>query len=240
MKPSKTTGYPLHDYYSRIFRKYDLVNRLFTFGKDRRWRRITATKCLEFDPETVIDLCCGTGDLSIMIRELSLGKLSITGFDFNAKMLDVARKKAEKKQIHSIEFVQGDVASMPFDNETFDCMTIGFGFRNLSFNNTHIAQHMHEICRILKPGGNVLILESSVPANFMIRFFYRIYLKIFLVPLGGLISGSWKAYSYLAGSSANFYSISELKELMGEYGFTILSVQPFFLGSVNLIIARKE
>ncbi len=240
MKPSKPTEHPLHDYYSRIFRKYDLVNRLFTFGQDMRWRRITAIKCLEFEPDTVIDLCCGTGDLAIMISKLSPTPVSITGFDFTTKMLDVAKKKAEKKQIRTIEFVQGDVALMPFDNETFDCMTIGFGFRNLSFDNTHIAQHMHEIYRILKPGGNLLILESSVPANPIIRFFHRIYLKIFLVPLGGLISGSWRAYSYLAGSSANFYSISELKKLMGEYGFTVLSVRPFFLGSANLIIVRKE
>ncbi len=240
MKSSQVKDYPLHDYYSMIYKKYDLVNRLFTLGKDMEWRRITALKCLEFKPASVVDLCCGTGDLTLLIRKLLKETVTVTGYDFNSHMLAEAKTKAEKLAYPEIEFIQGDVASMPFNDAAFDCMTIGFGFRNLTFNNTRIEQHMSEIYRIIKPGGHLLILESSVPSLRLVRFFYRLYLKLVLIPLGGIISGSWNAYSYLATSSANYFSVSEMEELLKKSRFTVESVTSFYPGASNLIVARKN
>lgn len=240
MKEKHQKFYPLHEFYSRIYRKYDLVNRLFTLGGDMKWRRITARKCLGYQPETVIDLCCGTGDLTLLLRQLAPENVSVTGFDFNENMLNLAKEKAVKKQLKGIHFIQGDVASMPFNDSAFDSMTIGFGFRNLTFNNARIDLHMNEISRTIKKGGYMLVLESSVPQNAFMRFFYNLYLQFIMIPLGGIISGNRKAYRYLAHSSANFYTVPELTEIWNKFGFNLESVQTFFLGSANLIILRKK
>ena len=230
----------MNEYYSRIYRRYDLVNRLFTLGNDMKWRKITARRCLEFQPESVIDLCCGTGDITLLLRKWAPQNVTITGFDFNEKMLSRANEKTEKKQLQGIRFIQGDVASMPFEDGTFDCMTIGFGFRNLTFENAHMGLHMKEVSKIIKKGGYVLVLESSVPRYTFIRFFYNIYLKFFMVPLGAIITGDTKMFKYLARSSANFYTVPELTKIWNEYGFSLESVRTFFLGSANLIILRKN
>jgi len=234
------TNYPLHDYYSKIYKRYDLVNRLFTFGLDKKWRREAAIRCLEFNPKKVIDLCCGTGDLVIAIKKSSGSSTEVVGFDFNESMLKIAREKALKTKVGEVEFVKGDAVSIPFASGIFDCMTIGFGFRNLTFDNDGSVQYLREMHRILKTGGHILILESSVPTQSIIRFYYTLYLKFILVPLGGLITGNWRAYNYLVRSTLSFFSLTDLKELLIEYRFRVISVQQFFLGTANLIIAVKE
>ncbi len=106
---------------------------------------------------------------------------------------------------------------MPFASQEFDRITIGFGFRNLVWQNPNQSRHLEEMSRVLKPGARLLILESAVPENAFVSFFYRIYLKLILVPLGGILSGNWKAYRYLAGSSSGFYDFSTLKSMMEPY-----------------------
>jgi demethylmenaquinone methyltransferase/2-methoxy-6-polyprenyl-1,4-benzoquinol methylase len=235
-----SSGFPLQEYYSRIYKTYDLVNRLFTFGQDRKWRRQTIEACLKDNPEQILDLCCGTGDMALGIAMASKRPLNITGFDLNASMLEVARNKAKRLDIKSVDFRQGDAASMPFANKEFDRITIGFGFRNLIWQNPNQAKHLEEISRVMKPGAVLLILESAVPESAFVRFFYRVYLKLILVPLGGMLSGDWKAYRYLAGSSSGFYNFSTLKSMMEPYKLHLQSERKYLLGSVNLLIAVKK
>ncbi|MBN1790788.1 MAG: class I SAM-dependent methyltransferase, partial [Bacteroidales bacterium] len=130
-----TLNHPLQSYYSRIHKTYDLVNRLFTFGLDRKWRRHTVEACLETHPRRILDLCCGTGDLAIGISKASAQPVKITGLDLNPQMLEVARQKAMHFALATVEFMQGDAAAMPFADGEFDCITIGFGFRNLTYEN---------------------------------------------------------------------------------------------------------
>jgi demethylmenaquinone methyltransferase / 2-methoxy-6-polyprenyl-1,4-benzoquinol methylase len=233
-------GFPLQDYYSRIYKTYDLVNRLFTFGQDRKWRRQTIEACLKDNPKQILDLCCGTGDLALGIAVAARQPVSITGLDLNAGMLEVARGKAKRLDINSVDFRQGDAASMPFASLSFDRITIGFGFRNLIWQNPNQAKHLEEMSRILKPGARLLILESAVPENAFIRYFYRVYLNVILVPLGGILSGDWKAYRYLAGSSSGFYDFSTLKSMMEPYKLILQSEKKYLFGSVNLLIATKK
>ena len=239
-KPNPLNNHPLQQYYSRIYKTYDLVNRLFTFGLDRRWRRFTVSSCLKDHPADVLDLCCGTGDLAIGISLAAANPVHVTGFDLNPDMLNIARQKAFMHHVSTIEFVLGDAAAMPFRDDTFDCITIGFGFRNLTFENPRRDRHIGEISRVLKPGGRLLILESAVPENIPIAFFYRLYLKLFLIPLGGLLSGEWNAYRYLAGSATGFYTFKELYEMMQLHGLNLNLARKFLLGSVNLLIATKK
>jgi demethylmenaquinone methyltransferase/2-methoxy-6-polyprenyl-1,4-benzoquinol methylase len=237
MKDKK--GFALNEFYSRIYKRYDLINRLFTFGLDQKWRKFTAKKCMAGYPSSILDLCCGTGDLVLNLCGQSNSNVVITGYDFNGKMLEVARRKIESKKIRNTSFVQGDAANMPFADGTFDAITIGFGFRNLTFNNTNSSKHISEMFRVLKPGGNLYILESSVPQNWFIRFFYNLYLYLFLIPLGALLSGDGKAYWYLAHSSSKFYNTTEIGNLLAEYGFGHVSVKRFFFGAANLIVFSK-
>jgi demethylmenaquinone methyltransferase / 2-methoxy-6-polyprenyl-1,4-benzoquinol methylase len=234
-----SSGYPLQEYYSRIYKTYDLVNRLFTFGMDARWRRHTVETCLKSQPVSILDLCCGTGDLAISIRQASHETVHITGYDLNPRMLELARQKASRLNALGIEFIQGDAVSMPFKDGNFDCITIGFGFRNLTFENPNRDLNCREISRIMKPGARLLILESAVPENRLIAFFYRAYLKLFLVPLGGLLSGDWNAYRYLSGSSAGFYSFKMLRDMLLNYGLTLKSERKYLFGSVNLLVATR-
>jgi demethylmenaquinone methyltransferase/2-methoxy-6-polyprenyl-1,4-benzoquinol methylase len=231
--------YPLKDYYSRIYRRYDLINSLFTLGMDQRWRRYLATLCLMQKPHTVLDLCCGTGDIAIMLG--SHGKdLNITGYDFNERMLEMARKKSGKRLCSNIVFQQGDALHLPFADETFDAVTIGFGFRNLTYDHPEGDRHIAEIYRVLKPNGVFYILESGIPEKKWIRFFYRKYLTWILIPMGSLISGDRDAYRYLAKSAAEFYSFDQLLELLKEKGFSIQQRKRFFMGAANLIVAGKK
>ena len=240
MSKQSPSGYPLQDYYSRIYKTYDLVNRLFTFGQDRKWRRHTVDACLSSNPERILDLCCGTGDLAVSISLAAKRPVRITGFDLNRDMLALALDKASKSACPEIEFIQGDAGSMPFTDQEFDSITLGFGFRNLIWENPHHDLYLKEISRVMKPGARLLILESAVPKSPLIRFFYWLYLRLILVPLGGFLSGDWHAYRYLAGSSSGFYDFTSLKSLLRPYRLALDPGRKFLLGSVNLLIATKQ
>ncbi|MGD2033885.1 MAG: ubiquinone/menaquinone biosynthesis methyltransferase [Bacteroidales bacterium] len=240
MKGDKKNNCPLKEYYSGIYRRYDLINRLFTFGLDKKWRIETAKACLSCHPVRIIDLCSGTGDLALRIAGLSGAEHKIIAYDFNRDMLRLAEYKARNKELDNIDFVQGDVADIPYPDDHFDCIAIAFGFRNLVFDNPSSGKHMREINRILSPEGKFVILESSIPRNPIIRKIHKFYLSMILIPLGGLLSGNWKAYKYLARSSANFFNPDELAQLLTESGFNQVGTRNFFMGAANLFIAEKR
>lgn len=231
--------YPLKEYYSKIYRKYDLVNRIFTLGQDKRWRKKTAEVCLANNSRNILDLCCGTGDLAIEIAKQAKYEIFITGYDFSNDMLQLALQKTSTHEFNNINFIQGDVAKMPFPDATFDVIGITFGFRNLTYQNSNQAQHLKEIARVLKKDGCLIIMESAKPKNVIITFFYRLYLHLFLIPVGGLISGNYKAYKYLAKSSGNFFSDKEIEDMLSAFGFKDFRITKFLFGSTNLISARK-
>jgi demethylmenaquinone methyltransferase / 2-methoxy-6-polyprenyl-1,4-benzoquinol methylase len=236
---SNKKGFALNEFYSRIYKRYDLINRIFTFGMDKGWRKAAALKSLESNPLYVLDLCCGTGDLALTISRYRQQYTQLTGFDFNKKMLEIARLKASKSKILDIAFIEGDAAAMPFPDNSFDSITIGFGFRNLIFDNPNSAKHIKEIYRVLKPHGRIIILESGIPENTVIRLFYKFYLYAFLIPVGSLISGNPKAYWYLAHSSSKFYSIAQTERILAENKLHSFACKQFFMGSANLISASK-
>jgi demethylmenaquinone methyltransferase/2-methoxy-6-polyprenyl-1,4-benzoquinol methylase len=232
-------AYPLNEFYSRIYKRYDLINRLFTLGMDQSWRRYTVRQCYRFKPEAVLDLCCGTGDLTILLTVKGEGKVSVTGFDRNTEMLETARQKSARKGFQNICYIQGDAIQMPFAPDHFDCITIGFGFRNLTYDNPHSSGYISEMHRVLKRGGKLFILESGIPENRWIRFFFKSYLTLVMIPLGYILSGDCRAYRYLAHSAANFYPADELSRILSGKGFKIEARKFFFLGAASLITAEK-
>jgi len=231
--------FPLHDYYKDIYKTYDLVNRVFTFGQDKNWRKRAVSAMLENAPAKILDVCTGTGDLILEISENCPAGTSLCGYDFSAEMLEKAKEKSRDKE-YSIEFTEGDVASMPYSDGTFDTAGISFGLRNLVYENSNADLHLSELNRVLKPGGRFVVLESSKPSNQIWRFFNNIYLQLILPYLGGILSGNLKAYKYLAKSSKNYYTREEMGKILEKAGFRQIRSQSLFLGSVMLMLAEKQ
>ena len=231
--------YPLKDYYKDIYEKYDLVNRIFTFGQDRSWRKKAVMECLANDPQRVLDVCTGTGDLILMISAMPGRERELSGYDFSPEMLQVAKDKADAAGSR-VEFIEGNVAAMPFKDNHFDSAGITFGIRNLIYQNSNADRHLAEIRRVLRPGGRFVILESSKPSNRIWRSFNGFYLQFILPCLGGAISGNLKAYKYLASSSKNYYTVSEMRTILEKAGFSVLKHKSLFFGSVMLVVSEKK
>jgi demethylmenaquinone methyltransferase/2-methoxy-6-polyprenyl-1,4-benzoquinol methylase len=252
---SQKSGHPLRDYYSSIFSTYDRVNRVFTFGRDRSWRERAAKACLESGPGSLLDLCTGTGDLLLEVARLAARErrsVSLTGFDFSLEMLQEARRKWDARAASigkpgpgepgntTIKFIQGEAASMPFGDAEFDAIGITFGMRNLLYQNPDSGKHLFEISRVLRPGGRLVLLESSRPINPIWRMFNNIYLRCILPFLGGILSGNLAAYRYLGRSSRDYYSIPEMGSVLERSGFRVICGSSLFLGSVMLVVAEKD
>ena len=239
--------FPLHSFYGDIHATYDRVNRVFTFGRDRSWRRTAAMELLKSEPRRVLDLCTGTGDfvLELAMQSFRQGKEpELSGFDFSSEMLQEARQKMEEvrleKQVPEIRFLEGDAADMPFKDGSFDSMGITFGMRNLVYENSRASKHLGEMARVLRPGGQLVVLESCRPGSPLWRIFNNFYLRFILPYLGGIISGNLKAYQYLASSSKNYYTIEEMGKILDIAGFTMIRSRSLFLGSVMLLVLEKR
>jgi len=239
--------FPLQSYYSDIYKSYDRVNRIFTFGRDRSWRRKAAGELLKSAPVRVLDLCTGTGDFALELARQSSGKaggIELTGFDFNREMLREAERKQERALRTAVQpeirFLEGDAGEMPFEDEEFSSIGITFGLRNLVYENSNALKHLSEMKRVLKPGGQLVVLESSKPLNPLWRLFNDLYLRFILPYLGGLVSGNLKAYQYLASSSKNYYTMREMGKILDRAGFSMIRGRSLFLGSVMLLVLEKR
>lgn len=226
--------------FTEIPRRYDLINHIITWGLDRRWRRKAARECLASQPEKMLDLCCGTGDLVIDIARLATNNVELIGLDYSQPMLEIAARKAELlARKRNISFIHGDVANLPFPDGYFDCVGISFAFRNLTYKNPLVRRYIAEILRVLSPGGRCVIVESSQPKKKIIRRLFHLYLRWFVFGIGYLLSRNRGAYHYLAESTVRFYTSNELKELLLTAGFCQVSFRPLFLGVASIYIAIK-
>jgi demethylmenaquinone methyltransferase/2-methoxy-6-polyprenyl-1,4-benzoquinol methylase len=234
------TGFrPTQKIFTDVPPKYDILNRILTLNLDEGWRRRTAVRVLEKNPSRILDLCCGTADLTMHIARNADASAEIYGLDFSHTMLERAREKVAVFGEGRVKLVQGDAGNMPFDDNFFDAIGISFGFRNLTFENPDAGLHISEIFRVLKPGGRFVIVETSQPSNSIIRWGYHQYMKYFTAPLGGLISGNRPAYDYLAYSGNNYWSIPELSEVLLQAGFSQTTGIPLLMGVSAIMIAGK-
>jgi len=163
----------------------------------------------------------------------------VVGYDFSPTMLEVARRKAERMGTKNVSFVEGDAASMPFEDASFDVVGISFAFRNITFRNPHTKEYLKETLRCLKPGGKFVIVESSQPRSRLIRYFFHMYLHHIVSGIGGRISRSRGAYHYLAYSARHFYTREGLTHLLENHGFTGVRHHPMLLGAAAVTVATK-
>lgn len=230
---------PTQKIFTEVPPKYDFLNRVLTLNMDEGWRKKTALEVLKDNPARVLDLCCGTADLTMHIAANAADNTELYGLDFSHTMLSRAREKVAVFGPERIKLIQGDAAAMPFENDFFDSIGISFGFRNLTFQNPDAQSHIKEIFRVLKPGGRFVIVETSQPANPTIRVLYHAYHNVITAPIGGILSGNRDAYNYLAYSANHFYSLPELSKLLINSGFKTTKGIPLMMGAAAIMIAVK-
>lgn len=225
----------VREMFGGIASRYDLLNHLLSLNIDKGWRRKVAKELrpiLDNADATVLDVACGTGDLSL---ELASGaKASITGTDFCRPMLKFAKEKIDAAN-RTIPLVEADAMELPFPSESFDALTIAFGLRNLP----NVENGLAELLRILRPKGKLVVLEFSQPVIPGIREAFNLYFTRILPRIGGLVSGSRCAYEYLPDSVRGFPPQKELAAMMQKIGFSNVQYRNLTGGIAALHIGER-
>jgi demethylmenaquinone methyltransferase/2-methoxy-6-polyprenyl-1,4-benzoquinol methylase len=231
----------LHGVFTAVPPCYDLINHLMTFGMDFGWRRMAARECLAGGTKRFLDMCCGTGDLSLAVAWLGGGDVEVVGVDYSQPMLAKARQKAAVLGSNKPVFVSGDISAIPFPDEYFDAAGISFALRNLTYQNPLAQRYLAEVRRVLKPGGRFVIVETSQPKPrpAFVKLLHHFYVSQFVYRLGWWISGNRQSYAYLAESAVNYYSPEELKKLLEAAGFSRVSFRRLFFGAAAIHVAIK-
>jgi demethylmenaquinone methyltransferase/2-methoxy-6-polyprenyl-1,4-benzoquinol methylase len=221
--------------FGRIAPRYDLLNHLLSFNLDKRWRARTVARVAEIldRPEArVLDLCCGTGDVLLALE--GRAKRRLLASDFCHPMLVEARRKIAGRGLSTPVF-EADALSLPLADASLDLITVAFGFRNLA----NYQRGLEEMLRVLKPGGVAAILEFSQPPNAAFRALYGFFSTSVLPRIGGMISGSPDAYTYLPESIRKFPGAGQLAEEMRQAGFSRVEFERMTSGAVALHLGRK-
>jgi demethylmenaquinone methyltransferase/2-methoxy-6-polyprenyl-1,4-benzoquinol methylase len=198
--PGEQCAVKVNDLFTAIARRYDLLNDLQSFGLHRRWKRRVIELAAVESGDRALDLCCGTGDLALALAQRGA---ETTGLDFSQAMLAVAevrRRRKFKSQISNLKFLEGDALAIPFPDNTFDAVTVGYGLRNLADWQAGLA----EMCRVAKPGGRLVVLDFGKPPNAVWRVIYFAYLKSFVPLLGWAFCGNAQAYAYILESLKHY------------------------------------
>ncbi|WP_418512280.1 bifunctional demethylmenaquinone methyltransferase/2-methoxy-6-polyprenyl-1,4-benzoquinol methylase UbiE [Corallibacter sp.] len=213
---------------------YDGLNRVISFGIDIKWRKKVVEIVGRKNPDTILDIATGTGDLAINLAQTKAKK--IIGLDISSGMLEIGKQKIEKKGLNStIEMVLGDSENMPFEDNTFDAITVAFGVRNFETLEKGLA----EIYRVLKPNGTFVILETSVPTKTPFKQGYNFYTKNILPAIGKIFSKDRSAYKYLSESASVFPYGEALNNILRKIGFIDVKDLPQTFGVATIYTSSK-
>lgn len=221
--------------FDTISGNYDDLNRVISLGIDVKWRKKVVALVAEKNPENILDIATGTGDLAILMTSTSAKK--IIGLDLSVGMLEVGKKKIVNQNLSDkIEMVVGDSENIPFPDNYFDAITVSFGIRNFETLEKGLA----EIYRVLKPGGVFVILETSVPTKFPFKQGYSFYTKMILPLIGKIFSKDKNAYGYLSTSAANFPFGEKLNNILRKVSFIDCVALPQTFGVATIYTATKK
>ena len=220
--------------FDNISNNYDGLNRVISFGIDVSWRKKVVKLIGENNPKTILDIATGTGDLAMMMTKLNPEK--IVGLDISAGMLEVGKQKIKKAGFdNKIDMVVGDSENIPFEDNTFDAITVSFGVRN--FEN--LDKGLQEILRVLKPNGKFVILETSNPTKFPFKQLYKVHTQVFLPVVGKLFSKDKAAYSYLSESANSFPYGEAFNNILKKNGFKNVKSLPVTFGVASIYTSTK-
>ncbi|HTR41908.1 MAG TPA: bifunctional demethylmenaquinone methyltransferase/2-methoxy-6-polyprenyl-1,4-benzoquinol methylase UbiE [Pseudomonadales bacterium] len=232
--PGKQRGARVGDLFASIARRYDLLNDLQSFGLHRLWKRRVVSLADVKPGDRALDLCCGTGDIAFALAACGA---EVTGLDFSEKMLEVAQTRLQNSKFtgEKLKFMQGDAEQLPFPDNSFDAVTMGYGLRNLS----SWESGLREMMRVAKPGGRIVVLDFGKPANALWRGLYFTHLKC-SVPLIGLIfCGNPQAYAYILESLKHYPAQRAVAEKMRELQLGKVQIVDFVGGAMAINFGVK-
>ncbi len=221
--------------FGQIAPTYDQANHALSFNKDIQWRKDSVQQLLRdgFKPSKVLDLCAGTGDFALAVKE-KVPQAQVFLADFAKPMLILAKDKVKAQP--GFEIIQADALKLPFQDMTFDTVVCGFGVRNLD----SLQGGLKEIARVLKPEGKAVILEFFKPSGLFSKLAYLFYVSTLMPMRGGVISKDKEAYNYLQNSAKNFASLKEFKQLMGQSGFKDISDESRTMGVAFSVMGIRK
>lgn len=220
--------------FNTISKNYDGLNRVISFGIDIKWRKRVVEILKQEQPNSILDIATGTGDLAIAL--VKTGAKKIVGLDISPGMLAVGKEKIKNKNLdNNIEMIVGDSENLIFEDNSFDAVTVSFGVRNFETLETG----MTEILRVLKPNGTLVVLETSVPTKTPYKQGYSFYTKNILPLIGKLFSKDNSAYGYLSESASVFPHGENFNNILREIGFIDVTNKPQTFGVASIYIAKK-
>jgi demethylmenaquinone methyltransferase / 2-methoxy-6-polyprenyl-1,4-benzoquinol methylase len=225
----------VHGVFEKIYENYDQMNSVISFQQHIKWRNDTMKKMNVQKGAKALDVCCGTADWTIAIAEAAGKDGEVVGLDFSKNMLKIGEEKLQARNLDQATLIHGNAMELPFDDNSFDFVTIGFGLRNVPDYN----QVLREMYRVLKPGGMAVCLETSQPTMLGFKHAYRFYFRFIMPMFGKLFAKSYEEYSWLQESAKDFPGMKELAKMFSEAGFDNVEYKPYSGGVAAVHIGRK-
>ena len=239
--PEKNKAENVRTMFGIIAGRYDLANHFLSLGLDIYWRKAAIRFIESGETKTIVDMCCGSGDFAFGFARYGAGVERIVGCDFSEEMIELAKSKEAKLSARGklgaakFKWQVADCGATGLDGDCFDLAACAFGLRNM----TDLEGGLSEMYRVTKPGGEICVLEFSLPKMFLVRWVYLIYLRWFVPLLGGLLTGQFKAYGYLAKTIRWWDGEVDLPEKLTEAGFAQVRIRLLTFGTVTVYSALK-
>lgn len=214
--------------------EYDLLNAIMTFNSHKRWKKNILNIAKKLKPKNALDIATGTADIAINLGSIS--NCEVIGVDISEQMLNVGREKITKMKLtKAVRLESGDAENLNFKDNYFDLVTIGFGVRNFQ----DLEKGLSESLRVLKAKGTLIVLETSVPENRIMKLFYSIFTRTYIPIMAMFFSKDKSAYNYLLNSAELFPSGTKFKDILKSVGFSQVKIKPKLFGSSTIYIATK-
>ena len=239
MKPHQESKSPKKNQVEKMFDsisfEYDLLNAIMTFNSHKRWKKNILNIAKKLKPKNALDIATGTADIAINLGSIS--NCEVIGVDISEQMLNVGREKITKMKLtKSVRLESGDAENLNFKDNYFDLVTIGFGVRNFQ----DLEKGLSESLRVLKVKGTLIVLETSVPENRIMKLFYSIFTRTYIPIMAMIFSKDKSAYNYLLNSAELFPSGTKFSNILKSVGFADVLIKPKLFGSSTIYVCKKQ
>jgi len=225
----------VHHVFEKIYDHYDKMNSIISFKRHLKWREDTMRRMDVKLGAKALDVCCGTADWTIALAEAVGSSGEVYGLDFSKNMLKVGQQKVDEYKLNNVTLVHGNAMELPFPDNTFDYVTIGFGLRNVP----DYQKALREMYRVVKPGGKVVCLETSQPTLIGFKQLYYFYFRFVMPLFGKIFAKSYEEYSWLQESARDFPGMDELAQMFEDAGFVNIEVKPYTFGVAAMHLGYK-
>ncbi|MED4462882.1 demethylmenaquinone methyltransferase [Metabacillus fastidiosus] len=226
----------VHHVFEKIYKNYDKMNSVISFQRHVAWRKDTMKRMNVKNGQSALDVCCGTADWTIALADAVGKNGNVIGLDFSKNMLAIGREKVNDLELDNVKLIHGNAMSLPFEDNSFDFVTIGFGLRNVP----DYMQVLKEMYRVVKPGGKVVCLETSQPTLPVFKQLYFFYFRYIMPMFGKVFAKSYEEYSWLQESARDFPGMKKLAEMFKEAGFDHVEVKAYTGGVAAMHMGHKR